>query len=282
MRGATTITPITKPCSVFQSTRPLRGATRPRCHSSRHPSISIHAPLAGRDAQGLDQCRPARHFNPRAPCGARPEPTGTPIFNTRFQSTRPLRGATARQKRARRGSKFQSTRPLRGATRLSVTLWQCLTAFQSTRPLRGATPSRPGRRYLTRDFNPRAPCGARLLLFQWAEVRADFNPRAPCGARRRDILPCGEVIHISIHAPLAGRDKMLAIMDGQQRGFQSTRPLRGATDIALATDKNQAFQSTRPLRGATTITGRSNALDVLFQSTRPLRGATRRLRRCHP
>ena len=80
--------------------------------------ISIHAPLAGRDAirdavangtMPFQSTRPLRgatpalpcvmrdqsYFNPRAPCGARPLPTGTPMLSTRFQSTRPLRGATA-------------------------------------------------------------------------------------------------------------------------------------------------------------------------------------------
>ena len=34
---------------IFQSTRPLRGATRPSRFEGRGVGISIHAPLAGRD-----------------------------------------------------------------------------------------------------------------------------------------------------------------------------------------------------------------------------------------
>ena len=34
--------------------------------------ISIHAPRVGRDLARLILARPIRHFNPRAPCGARP------------------------------------------------------------------------------------------------------------------------------------------------------------------------------------------------------------------
>ena len=58
--------------------------------------------------------------------------------------------------------------------------------------------------------------------------RKNFNPRAPCGAR------------------LTGDLKMA--LDGV---FQSTRPMRGATDSAKASADAAAFQSTRPMRGAT-------------------------------
>ena len=37
---------------IFQSTRPLRGATAIRLHRRLPQSISIHAPLAGRDFVG--------------------------------------------------------------------------------------------------------------------------------------------------------------------------------------------------------------------------------------
>ena len=148
--------------ALFQSTRPLRGATLCLASSATSQKISIHAPLAGRDYRIHAFLSSIYNFNPRAPCGARPLPTGHPIFNTRFQSTRPLRGATA----ARRAlgtvrKKFQSTRPLRGATRRAgmagrkstISIHAPLAGrdadqretmckhwpFQSTRPLRGAT-----------------------------------------------------------------------------------------------------------------------------------------------
>ena len=82
-------------CSKFQSTRPLRGATTAGTNTGSPIPISIHAPLAGRDRQGEDQRSPRLYFNPRAPCGARRG--GFPAASSlqRFQSTRPLRGATA-------------------------------------------------------------------------------------------------------------------------------------------------------------------------------------------
>ena len=56
------------------------------------------------------------------------------------------------------------------------------------------------------SFNPRAPCGARLVVALTILRRSCFNPRAPCGAR----LP---IQTVSPRLP----------------GFQSTRPMRGAT-----------------------------------------------------
>ena len=205
---------------------------RPICKIEQHMglTISIHAPLAGRDsaAPGIGRA-PWAHFNPRAPCGARPETSiwiwGDTYFNPRapcgarlwyivtelgsiieFQSTRPLRGATRPGSRDCRAEGFQSTRPLRGAT---ASAWPTRPQprFQSTRPLRGATrPQRP-RKALCPNFNPRAPCGARHAPAAHAAGGCDFNPRAPCGARRRGRHPgAGRGTGISIHAPLAGRD----------------------------------------------------------------------------
>ena len=60
-----------------------------------------------------------------------------------------------------------------------------------------------------------------------------------------------DVHNISIHAPHTGRDshsvKRLQAMDG----FQSTRPIRGATVTGKMGGTSYAFQSTRPIRGAT-------------------------------
>ena len=79
---------------VFQSTRPIRGATwRPA-----HPR------------------RKRRNFNPRAPYGARHTRLRSSSTSPVFQSTRPIRGATAVTSEAANLPEFQSTRPIRGAT----------------------------------------------------------------------------------------------------------------------------------------------------------------------
>ena len=167
----------------FQSTRPLRGATRPPHPLPRLTKFQSTRPLRG--ATYCWRCRCCSHynFNPRAPCGARPLSAIYATTFLLFQSTRPLRGATTLDNRscnqpyhfnprapcgARRRSEpalhlppeFQSTRPLRGAT-YSYLLETFLMSFQSTRPLRGATEVGRSPYDVFCDFNPRAPCGAR-------------------------------------------------------------------------------------------------------------------------
>ena len=102
-----------------------------------------------------------------------------------FQSTRPVRGATEETTTEEsKPEKFQSTRPVRGATREDDRVSRALIisihapragrdkgsekepkphqTFQSTRPVRGATGSFRTLIRLISNFNPRAPCGARL------------------------------------------------------------------------------------------------------------------------
>ena len=66
--SALTIRPSSR---AFQSTRPMRGATRRTGYGRAHGDVSIHAPHAGRDLTSLRVRSSAGSFNPRAPCGAR-------------------------------------------------------------------------------------------------------------------------------------------------------------------------------------------------------------------
>ena len=72
---------------LFQSTRPLRGATPFLIKLWLRGMISIHAPLAGRDESVLPLPWGPQNFNPRAPCGARrgngPSCRGCTDFNPR-------------------------------------------------------------------------------------------------------------------------------------------------------------------------------------------------------
>ena len=124
--------------------------------------------------------------------------------------------------------------------------------FQSTHPLRGATPPRsPGSAAMS-NFNPRTPCGVRpMRRGDRQQKQGDFNPRTPCGVRRHDVQQTVQVFL-----------------------FQSTHPLRGATQDVQHTKDSNPFQSTHPLRGATTVGAQAVFTDG-FQSTHPLRGATR-------
>ena len=170
---------------------------------------------------------------------------------------------------------FQSTHPLRGATPKSRNHRIKSQAFQSTHPLRGATSKSTIIESTLSYFNPRTPCGVRQSIFcaRYAGSR------------------------ISIHAPLAGCDRIFTTGGKTDCKFQSTHPLRGATSVAFSIScKTGRFQSTHPLRGATHksrcmpsparhfnprtpcgVRPKKYAITPSpkpFQSTHPLRGAT--------
>ena len=58
--------------------------------------ISIHAPLAGCDGSEVRRNTVKPNFNPRTPCGVRQTGLAGDTSWTAFQSTHPLRGATAK------------------------------------------------------------------------------------------------------------------------------------------------------------------------------------------
>ena len=192
---------------LFQSTRPIRGATPPFLHKKRRVPISIHAPHTGRDRN--------------------------------------------RTKKACKIKIFQSTRPIRGATSIIPDFFAISNNFNPRAPY-GARPNRrETRRSNHIDFNPRAPYGARQIRPGNSQVQINFNPRAPYGARHYELHHRGKSRDISIHAPHTGRDDIHFIPVQRRNGFQSTRPIRGATAYSSLIRAKRLFQSTRPIRGAT-------------------------------
>ena len=101
---------------------------------------------------------------------------------------------------------FQPTRPLRGATRGLASVSPHFGDFNPRAPCGARLPGRKssGKH---RNFNPRAPCGARPAgTVSSVQFSPHFNPRAPCGARLLASVPYPCDGWISTHAPLAGRD----------------------------------------------------------------------------
>ena len=204
----------------FQSTRPVRGATTLKLQTLRATLVSIHAPRAGRDAHLVLNRQPAQVSIHAPRAGRDGFARSATRGRQRFQSTRPVRGATGHRDYGNGAWLwFQSTRPVRGATTLVVDTADA-AEFQSTRP-RPASPT-------------------------WR-----FNPRAPCGARRGRPRPQPRARAVSIHAPRAGRDLASTSLALRPTRFQSTRPVRGATRSSCKHSARQLFQSTRPVRGAT-------------------------------
>ncbi len=171
---------------AFQSTRPVRGATSPGSPSAwNQTDFNPRAPCGARRGCRRRRSPASRNFNPRAPCRARRKHVAMGTLFPKFQSTRPVRGATRHVAKAhvrrvisihapragrddgdgvadaaaqpisihapRAGrdvvelaqclaaGQFQSTRPVRGATTECVKRVAAKQAFQSTRPVRGAT-----------------------------------------------------------------------------------------------------------------------------------------------
>ena len=80
--------------TVFQPTRPLRGATVLQYLPHELVGFQPTRPLRGATRQAHERAAQGGYFNPRAPCGARPVPDVCYRIAARFQPTRPLRGAT--------------------------------------------------------------------------------------------------------------------------------------------------------------------------------------------
>ncbi len=226
--------PNWRPCWTFQSTRPVWGATITAVDfRGIAKNISIHAPRVGRDGTCWRPSRTWWNFNPRAPCGARHMAVElrTPsydisihaprvgrdgggylitIYIFRFQSTRPVWGATVNMIVEYRSDLFQSTRPVWGATAADVLEVRSLFLFQSTRPVWGATAGTDGNGFA-----------------------AGISIHAPRVGR--DDLEDGlqDLIDISIHAPRVGRDGHSGRDRHGELLFQSTRPVWGATFLRL-------------------------------------------------
>ena len=146
--------------TLFQPTRPLRGATI-SCNSSRDTAIfQPTRPLRGATIAGTRLVRVIPDFNPRAPCGARRSLAILqgipPYFNPRApcgarQRCPPCSGVQWL---------FQPTRPLRGATRFFLRPLP-ISEISTHAPLAGRDQGHGQVSPIWIYFNPRAPCGAR-------------------------------------------------------------------------------------------------------------------------
>ncbi len=175
---------LTAPGAVFQSTHPVRGATR-----SGHmpPSATRHfnprTPCGVRPDDPTVWILLQPYFNPRTPCGVRPSAPVAARISARISIHAPRAGCDDEPRsRIMTPRIFQSTHPVRGATLQGIhATGQAL--FQSTHPVRGAT-ALPGLYPLPSNFNPRTPCGVRLPFWVNTSTQSYFNPRTPCGVRR--------------------------------------------------------------------------------------------------
>ena len=172
--------------SQFQSTRPIRGATLPgylSLSSARY--FNPRAPYGARLSAGSRKHNTRYNFNPRAPYGARQVSLIWDNRDFKFQSTRPIRGATKNPPYHTPSIQNFNPRAPYGARRCHITIGRnqgndfnprapygarratnqqnthSQKEFQSTRPIRGATICGNTTTKKPKYFNPRAPYGAR-------------------------------------------------------------------------------------------------------------------------
>ena len=191
----------------FQSTRPVRA--RPYLHQKLNYSslISIHAPRAGATQAWFSQT----------------------TANNLFQSTRPVRGATV------------SDCHNLGRSSISIRA-----------PRAGRDLSKYSRKLLIVLISIRAPRAGRDIFSTLTFVNnINFNPRAPCGARLFLLGIQSSCKLFQSARPVRGATTNFALQGGDGT-FQSARPVRGATLRFLPMSPPLSlFQSARPVRGAT-------------------------------
>ena len=124
------------------------------------------------------------------------------------------------------------------------------------------------------DFNPRAPCGARLVCVRPQCLRPYFNPRAPCGARLQTEMDITGTTAFQSTRPMRGATIRTPKNPGRVSHFNPRAPcgarLWWRAACSFGTDFNpRAPCGARPGSTSTMVSQSSE-----FQSTRPMRGAT--------
>ena len=164
----------------FQSTHPLRGATRAAQPLLQMLSISIHAPLAGCDFRQRHKTQHVSTISIHAPLAGCDEPLRECGLAHTISIHAPLAGCDHTSSAFSASSRvFQSTHPLRGATINRCTPFCPIIRFQSTHPLRGATGLPTARTPPKIDFNPRTPCGVRHITERKSAVAPRFQSTHP-------------------------------------------------------------------------------------------------------
>ena len=190
------------------------------------------------------------NFNPRSPCGERPNGIhrvykGIVYFNPRS----PCGERQQPRARSSSSSSFQSTLPVWGATKCYYGR-QYVASISIHAPRVGSDKYQSQQSRLDTYFNPRSPCGERLFRRVRRRRKRVFQSTLPVwgatldvqGVRRtllfQSTLPVWGAtgppavkytsLVISIHAPRVGSDYVVVI-SLRNCSFQSTLPVWGAT-----------------------------------------------------
>ena len=167
---------------VFQSTLPLRGATRRRRPVPSGLAISIHTPLAGSDLAG--------HAG---------------IAGTGISIHTPLAGSDSFTPLSLEKEEISIHTPLAGSDPIR----------RQQHPKRHISIHTPlaGSDYAARvvhgehvDFNPHSPCGERPNHSRSIQQSLTFQSTLPLRGATQPLAKHPTIVDISIHTPLAGSD----------------------------------------------------------------------------
>ena len=143
---------------LFQSTHPLRGATRPKM------------PIAP----------PISNFNPRTPCGVRPQEPVNGYIGKAFQSTHPSRGATTRLDAVAGRAIISIHAPLAGCDPGDAGDLYALWGISIHAPLAGCDGSSPSRSLTVHPFqSTHHSRGARFSPAEFQHIAGAGHTQCP-------------------------------------------------------------------------------------------------------
>ena len=238
---------------LFQSTHSLRSATRQPRICRVDENVSIHALLAECDRKPPLLRRRLKSFNPRTPCGVRLANLAHISLHDRFQSTHSLRSATFLK-----GAHIRVTK-----VSIHALLAECDPGATPKAPKRGVSihallaecdrPSLPATN-LKRSFNPRTPCGVRLVSYYDYTGEKPFQSTHSLRSATSIFLLVISHKRVSIHALLAECDNSYRCSRDMVRSFNPRTPCGVRLPVAYIAGILGEFQSTHSLRSATIST----------------------------
>ena len=188
------------------------------------------------------------HFNPRTPCGVRRRLYNNPWAVFKFQSTHPLRGATALVKAVAVDRDISIHAPLAGCD--SVDQRHGLGAAISIHaPLAGCDTVSILFMPRVTYFNPRTPCGVRPAAHQHHRGNRRISIHAPLAGCDLDIFCSPMTGMISIHAPLAGCDSIRVTPLPPMYSISIHAPLAGCDEGAITFRIGDSISIHAPLAG---------------------------------
>ena len=193
--------------AIFQPTRPLRGATTQNTpRKSFCWRFQPTRPLRGATRRCCREVT-AVVISTHAPLAGRDFLGWCQVFGNPISTHAPLAGRDRPDLPLVDLRLISTHASLAGRDELGMLAGIKIKDFNPRAPCGARRRQRAAETYHAADFNPRAPCGARQRVETPRTAPQDFNPRAPCGARPGACVPLLSAMPISTHAPLAGRDR---------------------------------------------------------------------------